>query len=185
MDLHPSDVTPVGVWSNEDRNRLIVEDTLANADKQVLITVKTTEHALRLKKMLPHAALAHGPIDEERRCQLMEMGLLGPHDILNDDKDLNDLRALFARRKIMLVIATSVWWQAVDFPLLEVIIRADAVTSSISVNQIVGRGSRTHAIKDKAIVYDYNDLFNRTLNNRAKRRHKQYTDCGYTQTPFK
>ena len=185
IDLHPSDVTSIGVWNNEDRNRLIVEDALANADKQVLITVKTTEHALLLKKMLPHAGLAHGPIDEDRRCQLMDLGLLGPHDILNDEKDLNDLRALFARRKIMLVIATSVWWQAVDFPLLEVIIRADAVTSSISVNQIVGRGSRTHAIKDKEIVYDYNDLFNRTLNNRAKRRHKQYTDCGYTQTPFK
>ena len=172
------------VWNNEDRNRLIINDAMRHVQQQVLITVQTVEHGLLLKQLLPHATLACGTIADERKDEFLRRELLSPYDLEITEDDLNNMRVMFARRQIMLAIATSVWWKAVDFPQLEVILRADAISSDTIINQITGRGSRISGRKSKVIVYDYLDEFNPSLKRRASKRARFYTNAGFKQTQF-
>jgi superfamily II DNA or RNA helicase len=173
---------------NQKRNELIAEDALRHADSQVLIMVSKTIHALALKKLLPHAILAHLPLNPAQVELFTDLDLLPKgYPLIHGSTDiLRSYRDLFSVGAIKLAIATSIWYQAVDFRQCEVVIRAEAQQTKIKTDQIIGRGSRICEAIDKKemLVYEYNDVFNNRTSRWAARRQKLYEEHGFSQLSF-
>lgn len=176
-----------GVWRNEVRNRLIAADArMYGPEVQVLITVKTLEHALHLRRHLPefelvYAAESQSPQDWRYYRRL---GLIDDQFRILNEYRRAALRNAFERGECRKVIATPVWNVGVDMRHLQVIIRADASGSPIADVQIPGRGVRTCTVngqsKQCAIVHDYLDEFDVRLANKARRRLRSYQSRGWT-----
>lgn len=82
------------------------------------------------------------------------------------------------------VIATDVWSTGVDFPMLSVLIRADARASEIMDIQAPGRVVRRHDAsgKEHGIVIDCLDSFDPGFKKRSFERKKTYDEQGWEQT---
>jgi superfamily II DNA or RNA helicase len=78
------------------------------------------------------------------------------------------------------VIVTQIWGTGVDFPKLEVLIRADGQASTIASTQIPGRVTRCSDGKAVGLVVDCSDGFYRTLEDRARKRKSAYASKGWS-----
>lgn len=187
MDVDPCsgldgvDKERYGIWANEYRNKLIQRDArLYDDDVQCLITVKTLEHGLYLKKLLPEYELVYNPESQEPKdwSWFKKQGLLPEDFKILSDKRRERLRTRFERGKLRKVIATPVWNIGVNMKHLQVVLRADAGGSPINDTQIPGRGSRIIEInglkKMCAVVHDYLDQFNSGYERKADGRVKSY-----------
>ena len=67
-----------------------------------------------------------------------------------------------------------------DFPQLNVLVRADAAGGKIANTQIPGRVTRPSEGKSVGIVLDLDDSFNQKLARRAAGRFTQYRKKGWT-----
>ena len=74
-------------------------------------------------------------------------------------KQLDIMRGAFSKGTLRYIIATTVFRQGVNFPKLEVLIRADGTVSSVDGIQIPGRLSRLDEDKDCAYLIDMGDEF--------------------------
>jgi superfamily II DNA or RNA helicase len=172
-----------GVWRNEFRNQIIADAANAFDDEeQVLITVKTVEHALHLKKLLPQFQLVHGKVKEEKQAEFEDAGL-APKNYDWDVKKRDEIRKRFERGKLRKVIATSVWKRGVNFLGLSVLIRADRSSTKEDCTQIPGRLSRVHAAGGKtfSVLIDLNDEFDGGFELDANRRRGIYRRKGWAQ----
>jgi len=170
-----------GIWRNKERNTLIAEDAKLFPDDQVLITVKTLEHAACLKQLLPDFTMVYGGQDVARIAELKQLELLPP-----SFKPMTKERALRYRRqfsagKLRKVIATSVWNRAVDFKQLSVLIRGEGTPTKIDSTQIPGRLSRTYLGKKAGFLIDYEDQFDDACYARALQRRRNYSSLKYRQ----
>lgn len=172
-----------GLIYNEARNELIVEDALRHSGEQVLVMVSRTEHALLLSRML-HCPAVYAPIKPERAMELYNAGLLNKTEPMMDRDTLNALTRAFAAGTIPLAVSTNVWGQAVDFKRLSVLIRAEAQSSEIKSMQIVGRTSRIFNNKERGIIYDYDDVFEGNLKDKAADRRRTYAKEGFIQVKY-
>lgn len=174
-----------GIWRNEYRNELIANDAKCFPDDQVLITVKTLDHACHLKKLLPDYEMCYAPSElyEEKLDMYYRWGLI-PRDepIMTDDR-LRRLKKNFESGKLKKAIATSVWNRGVNFHQLQVLIRGDASSSAIDDTQIPGRMSRITDTIDKkcGILIDYKDQFDDNLRRKAAARKRDYKAKGWLQ----
>lgn len=180
-DLEGVDRERAGIWANDARNDLIARDArLYDADTQVLVSVRTLEHGLYLKKKLPEFELVYNPNSQDagnwRRFD--RRGLLGDDFRVLSDERRERLRRRFERGRLKKVIVTPVWNVGVDMKHLQVIVRADAGGSPINDTQIPGRGSRIVEVNGKkklcAIVHDYLDLFNPGYERKSGGRIRSY-----------
>jgi superfamily II DNA or RNA helicase len=176
------------IWRNKRRNEIIAEDALSfSADEQVLTTVKTIEHGLRLRKLLPGFTFVYsenafsGEEGEENLDYYISQGLISPDEPPMTWRLRDELRKQFEQRKLLKAIATSVWNRGVDFRGLAALIRADAVSSAIADTQIPGRTSRLCDATGKqvGIIIDYRDQFSKTFRNRANTRRRHYERHGW------
>jgi len=191
MDRNPcADKTDVpklrhGFWRNEWRNAQIAEDARAFPDDQVLITVKTFEHACHLKKMLPEFTLCYAPADNKSDDidRYISWGLLSKDEPQLTLDRLEMLKRRFETGELKKVIATTVWNRGVNFKKLQVLIRGDGGSSAIDDTQIPGRLSRTTTDIDKkcGILIDYLDQFDDAFSRSAGRRRKDYAAKGWNQ----
>ena len=173
-----------GLWRNDERNKLI-KDAVEWAfktfgeDNQMLITVETTEHAVNIGHLLPGFQLVYGQMDGTKRERWERDGLIPPnmHPITSEQREI--YRQEFRSGKLRRAIATGVWGTGVDFPLLNILVRADAQSGPIPNTQIPGRATRASNGKDKGIILDFNDSFNRVLNGRFLRRTTAYRKKGW------
>lgn len=170
-----------GIWRNEYRNKLIAADARLFPEEQVLITVKTLEHAASLKKLLPEFTMVYGGADLARLEELKRK------DLVDDDfkpmpRELAlQCRRQFATGELRKVIATSVWNRAVDFRELSVLIRAEGSPNKIDSTQIPGRLSRIHLGKRSGFLIDYEDQFDSGCGFRALQRRRNYASLKWIQ----
>lgn len=173
-----------GLWRNTKRNQLIakaVEDIKRRSgdDAQIMISVKTIEHAVYLRKWLPDFTLVYASMNPERRRRWIKNGLLSENHEPLDSEKREELRSQFSSGKLRRVIATGTWSTGVDFPHLNALIRADGQAGTIPNTQIPGRVTRASAGKCEGYVVDFDDSFNGTLNRRSLKRLALYKKKGW------
>jgi superfamily II DNA or RNA helicase len=172
------------VWRNPIRNRHITDDARAMGDKvQRLVAVKTVEHALFLKKLLPEFELIYGVQGDRDKLSLLvsQLGLDEDGWTWLDRDRKDEIAEDFRLGKIKAAIATGVWKKGVDFPQLSAVIRAEAVAIPIDDVQYPGRASRIYSGKRCAIIRDYTDRFSVRLARNARRRHDTYDRLEWAQ----
>lgn len=174
----------LSIWLNDQRNDAIAD--VANtydADTQVLIVTETLQHAMQLKKRLPHFELVYaaGGLDDKDRARYIAQGCIDHNEpeMTKERKDF--LTQMFERGKLKKAIATTVWNVGVSFNSLAVMVRADGGGSDTMDIQLPGRVSRTAGGKQYGVVHDFLDQFSQNLSRRAKKRHKNYESQGWRQ----
>jgi superfamily II DNA or RNA helicase len=147
-----------GIWFNHSRNRLIAAVAKAHEEDQTLIMVETLKHAQALQRLLPDYTIMHG-----------------------QQKFRQDLERAFKNGILKHVISTMCWKQGVDFPKLQILIRADGQSSNIASVQIGGRVTRLSEDKQIGVVYDFHDTWDPFFHQKSKARKKLYHKCGWNQ----
>lgn len=173
------------IWRNKERNKLIAESLrwlrkeLGDEDPQILIMVKTVDHAVHLGTLLPDFQLMYAGMDSAKRKSWVDKGMLDPavHPLSSERRRemFDEFRAGTLKR----IISTPCWSTGVDFPGLNVLVRADAQSSPIANVQIPGRVSRSANGKKVGFMLDYNDAFNRVLGARYLKRAAIYRRKGW------
>lgn len=168
-----------GLWRNRTRNNVIA--ALAKSipeDEQVLIMVDTAEHALRLRELLPDFEVVFKSIKSPKVRTELSKGQLSPVKGLKNwtvyPERLKKLKKDFETGQLKRAIATRVWSAGVDFVNLTHLIRADGLGSKIESIQRPGRLSRKAPGKSCGYLYDFLDLFNKTLAGRSFDRIRKY-----------
>jgi superfamily II DNA or RNA helicase len=170
-----------GVWRYALRNKAIANAArLFNEDDQILITVKTIEHALYLHKLLPEFTVVYAPKDYKQLLRFRRKNLLEGVPRMTKER-LDFLKHSFSEGTLKKAIATGVWSRGVNFPQLSVLIRADASDSTIADTQLPGRAARKHEDKTVSLVFDFTDEYNPTLLDKASARRKRYKAHGWKQ----
>lgn len=172
-----------GIWRNNYRNELIASKAREfDDDDQVLILVRTLEHAIFLKQELPEFKLCYDKMDSDFYDGLVKKGLL---DKMTEPAMTSQIRDKmskdFEAGTLKKVIATDVWSTGVDFPQLSVLIRADARASEIMDIQAPGRVVRRHdeSGKEYGMVIDCMDYFDVSFLRRSQERKKTYIRQGW------
>ena len=187
MDRNPClglDGTPAmrhGIWRNNWRNAKIAENAREYPDEQVLITVKTVEHAAHLKRHLPEFQLCYSNMSDTDRDRYIRQGLLSEDEPDMTPRRRESMKKSFERGELKKVIATTIWNRGVNFKKLQVLIRADASSSAIDDTQIPGRLSRTIEGKSGGTLIDYLDQFDDRLARKAKKRYSHYENKKWNQ----
>ena len=173
-----------GIWRNADRNALIASAVRSYGDDdQVLILVETIEHAIYLWQELPEYELCYASIEADDIDRYQRDGMLPEnYEAVTPDRR-EELRRGFEDKTYKKVIATDVWSTGVSFEQLAVLVRADARGSEILDTQAPGRVARIHeeSGKQKGIVVDCMDNFDRTLKNKSQKRYRNYAKKGWEQ----
>lgn len=174
----------VQVWQNWARNDCIAAVARSlPADEQVMILVRSVEHAYALKSRLPEFEVCYAPADSHNnmRQRFQEAGLLAPEEPQLTPSRRRQLREDFASGRLRAVIATWVWMTGVNFKPLRWLIRADAAGSTTALKQGVGRLSRVADGKRGATLIDFFDHFAPNLLARSRARRRVYSDMGFAQ----
>lgn len=160
-------------WRNNIRNLMISYlATTVPEDEQVLIIVETVEHGMYLKRLLPDFTFVYGNLDHADYVNYVHQGFIKDPELKRKDRD--EFKKQFAEGTLKRVIATGVWKQAVNFPKLSVLIRAEGAASIIESTQIPGRLSRIADGKEKGILIDFIDGFDGWAASRARKRINLY-----------
>lgn len=169
------------IWNNPYRNQLIVEQARRfDENTQVLIMVRSIEHGLRLKQMLPEYEFCYDKISETDRLWYVKNGLLRDDEPTMNKVRRGNLRRRFETQELKKCIANDVWSTGVDFVGLSVLIRADGRASRIMSDQIPGRAIRIHSDKEYAYVIDFMDKFDNSTLRNSQARKKAYIENGWT-----
>jgi len=172
-----------GVWRYRQRNLAIVKAArLFPPEDQVLIPVKTLDHALHLKRLLPEFTVVYAPQDVNSITmrRFTALGLTQGLPPMTPDR-LNMLRHRFSTGSLTKVIATTVWSRGVNFPGLSVVIRADGTNSCIADTQWPGRAARKQDGKTVSLLFDFTDEYNPGFRFKASERKKRYGKNKWTQ----
>lgn len=172
-----------GIWRNEDRNAAIAKKANQyGKDEQVLIMVKSIEHAVYLKQYLPDFLICYDSMDPGDYDGYVAKGLIDPVTCpIMRPARREEMRVGFETGAIKKVISTDVWSTGVDFAQLGILIRADARASKIVDIQAPGRVSRKHDESGKSygLVIDVMDNFDHTFMNRSRSRKLSYKKIGW------
>ncbi len=180
-----------GIWANQDRNE-VIRDAVQLAlktygdDAQVLIMVDRTEHAYRLQQLMPDFTVVTGDAGVDRVKELRDDGSMQPWQKVCTPKDRTRYKHEFSSGKMRRAIATYVWSKGVNFPDLQVLVRAEGVSSTISSIQVTGRLSRLGSEGDKGhgLLIDFNDTFSPDLQTKSRARTKEYRRHGWEIEPI-
>jgi len=177
------DIQRYGVWQYPARNQAIADAArLFRDEDQVLISVRTIEHALYLRRHLPEYTLVYSP--QDKRTSNMGMfqarGLTARLPDMTEQR-LRELKQRFAVGDLKKVIATSIWSHGVNFPDLRVVIRADGMNSTIADTQWPGRAARVKDGKEISLVIDFTDEYNSHFMSKAASRRMRYSQHQWEQ----
>lgn len=167
-----------GIWRNTCRNHMIARIARQYPDDQVLIMCETLEHVMHIKRYLPEAKVAYATCSRERyESEYQAKGFTD--DPYVDKAEVERLRKGLESGEVKLIISTMIFREGVNFRNLRVLIRADGMSCEIPSTQIPGRLSRTQEGKEKGILVDFNDLFDRRLRSRSRKRLAVYRKKGW------
>ena len=142
-----------GIVNNEFRNKLVVELVRKYMGKSMLIVFEKLEHGDILFEMIKKI---------DKNAVLIE----------GKTKKREDLKLKFESGELKTVVASRIYNESADIPILEVVINASGGKSGISVLQRIGRALRNFDGKTKALIFDFFDSFNLQLENHSKERLK-------------
>ena len=176
-------------WRNEARNRAIADFVrkahAADPEAQILIVVAVLEHAIAIQQLLPWFKIAYyGSTDikeMERRFPKERYPKLDLNKIKMTQRQLDIMRAAFAKGTLKWIVSTLVFRQGVSFDNLRILVRADGATSKIMGIQIPGRLARLHEGKDYGYLVDVADTGCQWTVRRAICREKLYQEQGWTK----
>lgn len=138
------DVYTGGIVRNKYRNDKIEEIIKSNLGKSILIIFDKLDHGdilyERIKKIDPNCKLIHGKT-----------------------KNREELKKLFTTGEVKTVIASRIYNESADVPIIEVLVNTAGGKSGIQVIQRIGRSLRLHSGKEKAVIHDFYDRFNPKL----------------------
>jgi superfamily II DNA or RNA helicase len=159
-----------GIKRNEVRNRLIGEVCGAvPKDWQTLVFVDhIADHLIPLYKFMPQGTtFVH-------RGQDKEFGAfsLNPK---KQDQNLEDFRS----GKYQYLLATDCLRSGADVPQIKVVVQASGGTSEVEILQEAYRAARLAPDKTHAIIIDFQDNHDETLNNMAAKREAIYKKQGW------
>jgi len=170
-----------GIWRYHKRNTAIAEVAkMFGEEEQVLITVKTIDHALHLHKLLPDYQVVYSPKDYKELNRFRYLQGVDQVPMLTKER-LTYIKKQFELNRIKKVIATGVWSRGVNFPSLSVLIRADASNSCIADTQWPGRAARKQDGKEVSLVFDFTDEYCEQFQRKALARRKRYKGYGWEQ----
>ena len=176
----------VSYWQNNARNgaiRRFVYDLKSKFDGQIMIMVSTLVHAIELHKMLPWFKVAYyGRNDTKALTGKLKNVDLSQYKM--NAKQLDIMRKAFAKGTLKYLICTKVMKQGVNFPHLQVLIRADGDVSAVEGIQIPGRLSRLDEDKKYAYLIDVADTFSPWAHGRAQARQKLYQEQQWQQISY-
>jgi superfamily II DNA or RNA helicase len=175
-----------GLWRNAARNKLFADEAHSYGDSlQTLLMVAHFEHAVHLKRFMPDYTLCYAERPEDNKVfdRAVRDGLLPSDEPHMTDALRMRLRERFEAGDLKKVIATDVWSTGVNFHGLQVLLRADARSSSIKDTQIPGRVCRLHEAsgKQEGILVDSLDQFDPGFREAARKRRRDYSAKGWTQ----
>lgn len=157
-----------GLWSNEARNRLIVNDALeaSHSGRQILILSERTEHLEVLRKLL-----------EEQVTHLFVLkGGLGKKQLKKIDEALRAVEDNESR----LILATGRYLgEGFDLPMLDTLFLTFPVSWRGTLAQYAGRIHRDYHSKTEVRIYDYVDQNIPVLSRMHGKRLKGYASLGY------
>ena len=173
-----------GYWLNERRTRIMVDKAreLLSPSDQTLFFVKTAEHGLALRRLLPGVPLVHSGIGRKQWDRFCRLNLVQSeeYDSLAKVKPAQ-LQKAFEAGEIPWMIATTIWKEGVDFLNLKGLVRMDGEGGPISSTQIPGRLSRRGSDGEKRVGYliDSYDNFGSRFLNRSRKRLREYRKKGW------
>ena len=178
-----------GYWRNKARNRAIADMVYkilaVDPDIQILIVVATMEHAVELNQFLRNFKVAYygstNMEDLEKKFPKERYPNLDLKQYKMTSKQLDIMRAAFAKGTLKRIISTTVFRQGVSFDNLRVLVRADGATSKIMGIQIPGRLSRLHEDKFCGYLIDVDDDFCPWAKRRANSRKALYAEQKWTE----
>ena len=173
----------LAIWQHTARNRKIASDARKFPDDQVLIVVKTIDHAVHLHQYLPEFQMCYSQMHPKALKRYKAQGLLPRNYRPLTPAERDTMRTDFANGDLKKVIATSVWNRGVNFHRLQVLIRADGGASRIDDTQVPGRLSRLCQTIGKTcgILIDYQDEFDERLEEKAQSRRRAYRRKGWAE----
>lgn len=140
-----------GIMKNPYRNDAVVDVVKKHLGKSILIIIEKIRHGEILyetiKKVDPNAVLITGK-----------------------SKNREDLKLQFESGEIRTVVASRIYQESVDIPILTVVVNAAGGKSGIKVIQQLGRSLRLADEKDTAYLYDFYDAFNYKLEEHSMER---------------
>lgn len=171
-DYQPSKYRTVywnGLVTNITRNMIIIDlaEEFIQRKETVLISVVNIVHGNELcdiaedyydMKYGKDFVFIHGGTSKEERIKI------------KDD---------FKSKKILMVIATTIWQEGVDVPSLNCCILASAGKGKIGVIQKIGRGLRKAKNKNEVTVYDFQDTCHGYLRDQFSARYEIYKNNGW------
>ena len=131
-----------GIVVNRQRNELIKDEVKSNVadNKSCLIMVNKIEHGELISELLNEYNIEnifiHGSTDGQER---------------------DNIKELLMDKKLLCVIATTIWKEGINIPSLDVIINAAGGKSEIAVFQAIGRGLRRTSEKGTVTIVDFFD----------------------------
>ena len=176
-------------WQNTVRNKAIADFIYkihaADKDAQILIVCGVLEHAIALHQMLPFFKVAYyggsDLADVSKHFPKEKYPNLDINSYKMTQKQLDIMRAAFAKGTLKWVISTLVFRQGVSFNNLRILVRADGATSEIMGIQIPGRLARLHEGKDYGYLIDIDDTGCAWAKRRTICREKLYEEQKWTK----
>ncbi len=145
------DIYEGGIIRNESRNRAAVDIVKKNKGKSKLIIFDRLLHGdilyEMIKKVDPGAVLIKG-----------------------QTKDRKKLKEMFTKGLIKTVVASRIYNESADMPILEVVVNMAGGKSGLQVLQRIGRSLRLNPGKERAKIFDFSDEFNYKLQQHATAR---------------
>ena len=131
----------VGVVENIYRNKLIAEIVATHKNRSILVVVERIEQGEKIEQLLKDLGID---------CVYVS----------GTSKNRKEIKLDFESGKIRVLIATRIYNESADVPIIEVLINGAGGCSGIAVLQRIGRALRLKEGKDKALIYDFYDDFN-------------------------
>lgn len=140
-----------GIVTHERRNNVIVRyaEALQKQRKPTLVLVRELAHGYALKDRIAGSCFVHG-------------GTL--------DHDLEKTLRSFEAGKLPTLIATSIFDEGVDIPMISALLIASGGKSMITTIQRIGRGLRKKQEDNRLFVFDFYDRHNDYLRRHSERR---------------
>lgn len=143
----------IGIITNEYRNGIIQQIVKRHIGKSILVVVEKIEHGEIILELLKE-------VDENTVF------------VQGKTKNRNEIKLDFETGKIRTLVASRLYNESADLPILNVVINCSGGKSGIAVIQRIGRSLRIHQSKERAIVYDFNDVFSSKLEKHSHERMK-------------
>lgn len=191
-------------WRNIGRNSIIadVAKEAVAYGLQTLVMVETLEHAIKLHRLLPDAPVVHyGKTNEAGFSELAEAllkdsdmrvlfseyaikkGISDIHEAARryltenyslSQRQKDSIKESMSSGELRLAIATLTWSEGINLPQLNVLIRAEGITSKVRNDQIPGRLSRLWPDKKFGLLVDFYDSWTSWAARNSELRERGY-----------